>query len=364
MRQIVTRLTPLSGVRAMIERDVRAAAPRACAVAEAVGCILAKDVSAATRPERPLALRDGWALRADETQGASAYAPAFLPVAPQPIETGQPMPEGCDCVALIDDVRVTGNAAEVVAAFAPGEGVLATGGDHDGRMPLMHAGARLTATSAAALAVFGITNVQVRAPRVLVAFAKTDSILEAAADLIRRDLKNHGCELEPATDVGAALSHADADFVVLIGGTGSGGNDASVTALAQKGSVGVHGIALSPGETSALGFLGNRPVLLLPGRVDATVAGWLMLGRLIVARLCGARERTDPPRMLTLARKIASTLGVTEVVPARCAGDQAEPLAAGYWPLSAIARADGYVVIAPESEGSSAGTAVQVWPLP
>jgi len=30
----------------------------------------------------------------------------------------------------------------------------------------------------------------------------------------------------------------------------------------------------------------------------------------------------------------------------------------------AIARADGYLVISPESEGASAGSVVQVWPWP
>jgi molybdopterin biosynthesis enzyme len=44
-------------------------------------------------------------------------------------------------------------------------------------------------------------------------------------------------------------------------------------------------------------------------------------------------------------------------------GSQAEPLASKYWPLSVIARADGYIVISPDSEGASAGSAVRVWPF-
>ena len=67
--------------------------------------------------------------------------------------------------------------------------------------------------------------------------------------------------------------------MVAIGGTGSGRNDASVRTLARVGQVAFHGIAIAPGETTALGFVGARPVLLLPGRMDAALAGWLTVGR-------------------------------------------------------------------------------------
>jgi molybdopterin molybdotransferase len=126
----------------------------------------------------------------------------------------------------------------------------------------------------------------------------------------------------------------------------------------------VHGTALAPGETCGFGFIGSRPVLLLPGRLDAAMAGWLMLGRCLLGRLGGAREQNECAETATLTRKIASTVGLTEVVPVRRVGDKAEPLAGRYWPLSAIARADGYVVISPDSEGSSAGSTVRVWPWP
>jgi molybdopterin molybdotransferase len=366
MRQIVTRLTPLAAVRAMIEAEVKPVAPRERAVADAVGCVLAEDVSAPPRPERALALQDGWALRADETQGASAYAPALITQPPQEIEAGQAIPDGCDCVAPFDDVRISAGQAEALASFAPGDGVLARGGDHDGRTPLMHAGARMSAAGAAALTALEIANVQVRAPRVLVAPVRDDPILAAAAELIVRDLQHCDCNIESHIGLDAALATTAADLIVIIGGTGSGANDKSVAGLARAGRVVVHGVALSPGETSGFGFgfVGDRPVLLLPGRLDAAISAWLMVGRFALNALSGARGKSERPETLTLTRKITSTVGLTELVPVRRTDDEVEPLAGRYWPLSAIARADGYVVIAPDSEGSSAGSAVQVWPWP
>ena len=48
--------------------------------------------------------------------------------------------------------------------------------------------------------------------------------------------------------------------MVIVGGTGSGRNDASVQMLARAGEVAVHGMALTPGETAALGFVEHKPI--------------------------------------------------------------------------------------------------------
>ena len=126
----------------------------------------------------------------------------------------------------------------------------------------------------------------------------------------------------------------------------------------------MHGLALSPGETAAFGFAGERPVLLLPGRLDAALAVWLTLGRPVVDRLAAAKPALDFVDTVRLSRKIASTIGVTEFVPVARDGRGAEPLASRYLPLSALAKADGYVLVPAESEGYSAGSAVRVWPWP
>lgn len=360
MRQVVTRLTPLADVRALIEAEVTPVAASVRAPAGAIGCVLADEVSLPPRPDRAVALRDGWALRADDTSGASAYAPAFLSVIPPQIEAGQPMPDGCDCVAGFDEVRIAGAQAEALASFAPGDGVLMAGGDHAGG-PLVRADERMSGTEAAALAALGIDKLHVRVPRIVLASARRDRVLDGAAEFIAIDIRHRGGEVERAASLDAALA-ADCNFTVILGGTGAGGNDGSVAALAHAGILAVHGIALSPGETSAFGFVGKRPVLLLQGRLDAGVAGWLMLGRFVLDRLAAVRA-TGRPEILTLTRKITSTVGLAQVVPIRRAVTQAEPLAGRYWPLSTLVRADGYVVISPESEGSSAGSPVQVWPL-
>lgn len=360
--QAIARLTPLGEALALIEAQVKPVAP--AKGAPAAGRVLAEDVVAPRRPEAPVALADGWAIAADDTLGAGSYAPNALPRAPVRIEAGQPMPPGTDSVAPLDAVQVTAAGAQALAAVFPGDGVLAPGGDAHVGETLRRAGERLRLGDVATLTALGVAAVSLRVPRVRLVPVRDDPLIAAAAQLIGADLERHGASLRESGSLDSALNAGDADIIVGIGGTGTGRNDASVSALRRDGRLALHGLALSPGETAAFGFAAEKPVLLLPGRLDAALAVWLTLGRPAIDRLAAARPGLDVVDTARLTRKIASAIGLTEVVPVTRDGRGAEPLASRYLPLSALARADGYVLVPAESEGYSVGAAVRVWPWP
>jgi len=364
--QVITRLTPLADVLALVDRRVRPVAPREIEVAAAAGRVLAADIVAPARPATAIALLDGWALRADDTLGAGGYAPALLLQAPPRVDVGQRMPPGTDSVAPLDAVTASGSGAEALAALAPGDGVLPAGGDCDRSLALGRAGEFASAARVAALAAAGIAHVSLREPRLRVLPLRDDAIVNAAARLVASDIGRRGgvAQLDLAEQgLRNALADETADAIIAVGGTGSGRNDNSVDALSRRGEVAVHGIALTPGETAALGFVGPRPVLLLPGRLDAALSVWLVVGRHLLARLCG-RSDDAPAAMATLTRKVTSTVSLAEFVPVRRSGGGVEPLAAKYLPLSALARADGWILVPAESEGYPAGASVTVraWP--
>ncbi len=134
--------------------------------------------------------------------------------------------------------------------------------------------------------------------------------------------------------------------------------------LARDGRVAAHGIALTPGETAALGFVGPRPVLMLPGRLDSALSVWLVVGRYLLERLAATNKENELAEQLPLARKVTSTVGLAEVVPVRRNEGKAEPLASKYLPISSLARSDGWILVPAESEGYAEGSLVQVraWP--
>jgi molybdopterin biosynthesis enzyme len=367
--QTIARLTPLADVLAMVDLDVKPVTPRTVEVGRAAGRTLAVDAMARTRPNVALAMLDGWALAADTTLGAGGYTPALLLETPQRVEVGQPIPPDADSVAPFDAIKIVNGRAEALMTINPGDGVLAAGGDCDSAIPMRRTGEALSLTDVAAFDAAGIARVTVREPRIRVLPLRGSGIVNAAARLLAADIERRGGAArldDPGRDLGAVLGAESADFIVVIGGTGNGRNDNSVQVVAREARLAVHGIALTPGETAAFGFAGERPVLVLPGRLDAALAVWLLVGRRILERLAATLHHgdRDPVETLTLARKVTSTVGLAEVVPVRRNGGQAEPLAVKYLPLSSLARSDGWILVPPDSEGYSQGSAVQVKPWP
>lgn len=362
--QRIARLTPLADVLVLLDR-LSPVTAQDVPVAEALGHVLAADaIVPQAIPPVALAARDGWAVEADTTRDAGPYAPMMLPPSTQRIDAFAPMPAGTDAVAPIDAVTVMGGMMQIMAPVGPGESVLPQGGDAAGNAVLRKSGTPLRTIDIAALAALGLAQVRIRKPRIHVVLARpNDAILQSISHFLASAAKAAGAEVTLASDLDAALRDHDRHAVIGIGGTGSGRNDHAVTTLSRAGTLACHGIGLSPGETAAFGQVDSRPVLLIPGRIDAALACWLALAHPMIARLGGANAVTFTTSA-ELSRKITSTIGLADVVPVRRDGDTITPLASGMLPLQALAQADGWILVPAESEGHPAGTIVQVRPLP
>jgi len=367
--QRIGRLTPLADALAGVDRLVAPVAARRVETHAACGRILAADILAAVaHPAVALALRDGFAVRAEATLDAGPYAPAALAGPPAPLEVGDPMPAGTDAVAPPDAIELRAGAAFALAPFAAGDGILPPGADAAAGEVLCRAGARLRASDIAACAVLGHSRVDVREPRLRIVPARPDHdpVMAAIVRLLAHAVEAAGGAVITAPDANGlegALAAEGADAVMVVGGSGSGRRDRSVHTLARRGRVAFHGIGLMPGETAAFGMIAERPVLVVPGRLDAALAVWLTLGGRMLARLCG-RASDDEATTVVLTRKIASSLGFAELVPVMRQAQGVVPLASGYLSLQSLARADGFVLVPADREGYGAGAEVEMRPLP
>jgi molybdopterin biosynthesis enzyme len=365
--QRIARLTPLDAILALIDARVGCVAPQHSIIEAARDFTLAKDVVVGPLPPRPLALRDGFAVAAASVADAGPYAPVALPLTVGRIDVGEPLPGDTDAVLPLDAVMLRGHRVDAVAGLTSGDGVLSAGDDARPQMPLRRAGERLRAIDIAVLRAAGINTVTIRAPRVHIVHggeARGPAIDAALTTLMRLAGEAGGVVAGRSITLDeAAFRDEESAALIAVGGTGSGQRDAAVTTLARFGGVEAHGIALSPGETAAFGFVGERPVLLVPGRLDAALAAWLLVGRYLVAKLAGGGIR-DTPTPMPLKRKVTSTIGLTELIPVSCAGGVAEPLGRGYLSLTMLARSDGWIVVPADSEGFASGTDVGVRPWP
>lgn len=365
--------TALAALLALIPAPV---APRPCPLFQAAGAILAEDL----RLERPIppaaqALRDGWAVAAAETLGAGPYSPVPLPRA-EWLETGENLPPGADAILPPFDASAFGPSQAALREVAAGEGVRQPGEEAAAGQLVRAAGERLRLQDLPLLATAGTGEVPVRCPRVALLPAGDELAAEPGLDRLgpwiaglARAAGAAARLLPPVADdpsaIAAGLGAAapQADLLLLLGGSGEGRRDRSAAGLAGAGRLLFHGLGACPGFSTALGEVAGRPVILLPGRFEDALAGWLLLGLPALRRLAAAKP--EPVRKLRLARKIASTVGLAEVAllgPADAAGT-ADVLACGSLPLAALSQAEAVLVVPSGAEGYEAGSWVAAWPL-
>jgi molybdopterin molybdotransferase len=360
--QRITLLTPLDKILSRVDALIASTAARDTKLDMTLGATLAADVVAPfDLPPVASALRDGWAVAWERTTDASSYNPIALTLPLHWVEVGQPMPAGTDAVLPADVVAVTEEKAEVSASVAPFEGVLPAYADAKAGMILRKAGDVIRPVDIAILRALGIETVSVRMPRVkILSLSVAENDIDSITPMIAQAVKAKGGVphiIHGTLD--ASLFDSDCDAVITIGGTGAGRRDAAVKTLARFGKVEFHGFGISPGTTAAFGSVNKCPVLMVPGRFDAALSAFLLVGSRMMEQLCGT-SGTETGLLLNLTKKVTSIVGLVEVVPVRRVADGVEPLGTGMFPMQIFLQADGWILVPAGSEGLAAGTAVEV----
>ena len=368
----------------------------------AAGRILAAPVTSDVDvPGFDRATMDGYAVVAESTDGASPYQRLALrlvgdalPGVPFSramtsgeavrIMTGAPIPAGSDAVLPAEWAELDADVPTQVVALStmsPGKNIGRRGEDITAGTRLLDAGRRLRPQDIGVLSSVGVAEVGVvRRPRVRLVitgnellaagarpkgFQITDANGPMLSALAARDgavVDFPGLVRDEAEAILAAL-HADADVIIVSGGSSVGIEDLAPMLVATHGTLAVHGIAMRPSSPTGMGTLGARLVFLLPGNpVSALCAYDFFAGRAI--RALGGRPREWPYAAVrgTLTRKISSPIGRLDYARVRLDQGRVEPLSvSGASVLSSTTRADGFVIVGDDSEGFAAGTGVDVW---
>jgi molybdopterin molybdotransferase len=346
-------LTPLDLALDLLLRELKPVAAKERQSLDASRCEADEIPELKSWPRHDVAAVDGWALRASDLVGASSYTP--LPFTRQPVwvEAGERLPDGCDCVLGEDSVDWSAPVAQALAEAIPGQGI-------------RRKGAKIADTSRIVDAWrLGDLRHAMHRPRLHVVNVPGGAI---TTKLIVRCLRCAGIEVvsveaaaRDAASIANALDAGSCDLLLVVGGSGVGRTDAAVKALADRGEVLAHGLALEPGRTAAIGRIDGIPVIALPGAPDQALAVWWALVLPVLDRLSGRPKRRTTA--LPLARKIASTVGIAELVLLEQKEGAWTPLSVGDLALEAVARADAWLVVPPASEGYAAGMPADAYML-
>jgi molybdopterin molybdotransferase len=403
LRGFKTR-TAVEEVWAWIAREVQPLGAEFVTLSEGCGRILAHDL-VATEPVPPFdrAAMDGYALRADETVGASSYTPAVFRCVGRSrpgqacaisvgqsqtvaVATGAPLPWGTDAVVPFEATRLEGEAVLVCEAVPQGRHVSRRGEDLAPASLVLPAGRLLRPQDLGVLSAVAAASVAViRRPRVVLLvtgnellppgtpardFQIPDMISVMIAALVARD--GGSCRVVgPLPDTTSRIRQAvlevqdRADLLLVSGGSSAGPEDHVPGIIAELGRLIAHGVALRPASPTGLGLIrqGELPVVLLPGNPVSCLCAYDFFAGPIVRRL-GGRPLTWPYRRvrLPLARKLTSSVGRVDYARVRIRDGQVEPVSTGGASiLSSVSRADGFVVVSADQEGVPAGDSVVVW---
>ncbi len=388
---------------------IRPLPPRELALAEALGAVLADDVTARwPLPSFDNSAMDGYAVRAADIASASPADPAVLPVdgevpagdtgahtlvpgTSMKIMTGAPLPDGADAVVQVE--LTDGGTSQVAISQPVGAGsfVRRVGSDAQPGDVLLPAGTRLSAVHVGLLAAAGLATVLARPrPRVTVISTGNElvdpgqalvpgQIWESNATMLAAAARQAGCPARRhpivpddtesvLTAVRGAL--AGADLLVTSGGVSMGGeHDVVKAALSSLGTVTFSKVAMQPGMPQGFGTMGPdaTPIITLPGNpVSAYVSFFLFVRPALDAlqgffgerALLGRAELTEPVR--SPADKRSFLRGILD----RQAGLVTPVSGQSSHQLASLAKANALVIVPEQDTELPAGASVEVLELP
>ncbi len=407
MPEFFTVLPPHEALAKLFAHLPPASQPETIPIADTLDRVTFEAIrTPAALPAFPRSTMDGYAVRAQDTFGASQSLPGYLtvigeaPMGRAPafeiksaqaalVHTGGMLPPGADAVVMIEVTQSSrANEIEVLKAVAPGENVLRVGDDIAEGVEMLPAGHWLRAQDLGGLAALGITSIRVaRRPRVAL-IATGDEVVPPEAEAGPgqvRDVNSYSVAGQIARAGGLPLRRgiapdhrdtlksiaeaalAEAEALVLSAGSSVSVRDMTADVVNELGKPGVlvHGVALKPGKPTILAVADGKPVFGLPGNpVSAMVCADLFVVP-TVYRLQGCLA---PPRRRSVRAKLthnlASQAGRVDYVPARLVvrnGEQwAEPVFGKSNQIFTLVFADGMLVIPADATGVSAGENVEV----
>jgi molybdenum cofactor synthesis domain-containing protein len=356
---------------------------------DAAGRVCARDVAAAMDvPPFARSAMDGYAVIAADTTGATRTTPKRLRLldriytgqisdtlvgagACAEIATGAPLPGGADAVVMVEETATHGDREiDILTAVAPGQNVGRRGADMKRGEAVVVAGDMLTPSRIGALAAVGVADVEVFAkPRVAILSTGNEvvppgrplppgHIYDVNRFTLAAIIGAHGgtpVAQPPAQDTVDALVAAldrsrDAELIVFSGGSSVGERDLVADAVAVRGEMIFHGIAVRPGKPTAFARIGTTPFFGMPGNPTSCLSNAYIL--LVPYLRALARLPPHRPRIVEapLGKRIASAVDRHQFYSVRLRDGVAYPAFKGSGDITSLSQADGYIEI-PGNQG-------------
>jgi molybdenum cofactor synthesis domain-containing protein len=390
----------LDEARAIIEAAIRPIdRTEILPLQQANGRVLAQDIfSTADVPPFSRAAMDGYAVRAEDTSGASRTTPRRLrrietiytgqvpqkrvgPDECAEIATGAPMPAGADAVVMVEETDMDeGGLVSIFAAASAQQNIGRQGADIQEGQHVLQPGTLLNASRLGSIAALGVTEIAVYAkPRVAILSTGNEIVDPGQAlapgqiyDINRVTVSavvadNGGLPIPYRTaadtidDLQRAVDEClEQDVMVFSGGSSVGERDLILDVVASRGEMLFHGIAVKPGKPTAFGRIEEKLFFGMPGYPTSCLSNAYILLAPALRALARLPQQIAPSFKLPLRSRVVSAPGRHQFYSVRIANGMAVPAFKASGDITSMSQADGYIEIPAEIEVVEAGTLVEV----
>ena len=352
---------------------------------------------------------DGYAIKAEDSFGASESLPSYLKIIGEikmgsksefkinpgeavKISTGGMLPEGAnavimlECTALIDDTTV-----ELRRSVAPWENIVREDEDLKAGEVLLKEGYRLRPQDIGILAGIGKINIKVfKRPRVAIISTGNEIIPAQNEPQIGeiRDINLYtlGACVEEADgipiykgiikdeidlleqEIRKTIKKDKVEVVIVSGGSSMGTRDITLEVLNKLGKPGVliHGVSVRPGKPTIIAIANDKPIFGLPGHPVSSMIIFNLFVRPVISWLQRGDYNYDSPKEVEaeLTCNVVSDSGREDYVRVFLYKEKGKFYAEPVWGksglISTMVRASGLIKIGLNIEGIEKGSKVMV----
>lgn len=379
-KQLITYEEALARIRKSIKPIKRT---ETIPTENAVDRVLAEDIVAGMSvPPFNRAAMDGYAVKAEDTFGASSSKPKALKLVETlhagessnkvlgkgkciQIATGSPIPKGADAVVMVEFTEGNNKTVDILKPTYPGENISPKGEDIEEGRVILKTGEQLSPAKVGVLAALGRKEVLVYAkPRVAVVPTGTEvkeigSVLEEGQiydinsyTLISITGKNGAipAKVKAIPDTTDELKKAaekllDYDMIVFSGGSSVGERDLLSSVIQESGEIVFHGIQIKPGKPTLFALVNGKPVFGMPGYPTSCLSNAYLLLVPAIRQMARLPPRIEKTVKAPLAKRVVSSSGRTQFLTVKIKNNQAYPAFKQSGAITSMAEADGYIIL-------------------
>jgi len=379
-------------------------------IKNALNRILSKEIIVpANLPGFNRSIMDGYAIKAEDSFGASDSLPSYLKVIGEiqmgyrpefkinvgeatKISTGGMLPEGANAVMMLEYTeQIDDTTIEARKSVSPWENVVRENEDLKAGEIILKKGHKLRPQDIGALAGIGKANIEVyKKPKIAIISTGNEIIPIQNKPQIGqvRDINSYtlGTCVEEAQGVPIykgiirdenyllekkireAIDRDKAEVVIISGGSSVGSRDITLDVLNKLGKPGVliHGVSVKPGKPTIVAVTNNIPIFGLPGHPVSAMIIFDLFIRPLISWLQSSEYDYDSKKKIeaTLISNVASDPGREEYIRVFLYKKEgkfyAKPILGKSGLISTMVRASGLIKIGLNIEGLEKGSKIMV----